>query len=247
MTRKRWVLILAGGGALLALLVAGGIGLNAYAAANTAGAIHATSPSTYCQLYESTLASQLGTTTAKLQSADQAARKAVLDQMVKDGKITQAQETQIEQKQATRANAACAAIGSGFAAGGPRGNLGPALKGARSSIESAVASAAGISTTTLESDLANGQSIAQIAGSKLSAVNTAYLGAVQTALNSAVSQGTITSAQSTSIYSMVSKTVQAGHYPLLGPPHGHGMNGMMPPPGGPGAAGTMGTQAGTQS
>src|SRR6185437_15709071 len=94
-----------------------------------------------------------------------------------------------------------------------------ALGPARSAIASAVAGALKISTSTLDSDLAVGQTIPQIAAAQkvnLSDVNTAYLNAVKSQLSSAVSAGTITQAQSDAAYSKVQQAVQSGNYPLLG-------------------------------
>ena len=81
-----------------------------------------------------------------------------------------------------------------------------------------VAASLGISTSTLESDLKAGQTIPEIAKARnvsLSAVNSAYLGAVKSLLSQAVTKKEITQDESNTIYSHVTASVNAGHYPLL--------------------------------
>ena len=222
---KRVLMGVAGAALLLVGMTIGVIfsgSFQAFAAGNNlVGAT--TQPTTgkgqYCQLYEQTLAKDLGVSESKLQSANQSAMKATLDQMVKDGKITAAQESKIEARLAKAGAHPCAALA---AARGHHGGLhGPAqqaLMNARTAVESAVAAKLNISTSTLESDLANGQTIAQIAQAQhvnLSDVNTAYLNAVQAQLKQAVSSGTITQAQSDMLYTRIQNAVAAGHYPLL--------------------------------
>lgn len=228
MSQKRWVLGAVGAGLLVVGMVAGvliGNSLQASASSYTALAATPGSASGYCQLYESTLAGKLGKSTTDLESANQAALQAVLDQMVKDGKITAAQETQLEAKLQKLGQHPCALIGQlGHHGGRGKGGLGAALTQSRASIEAAVAPALGISTSTLDADLASGQTVAQIVAAQhadASKVQSAYLGAVQAALNQAVSSKTITSDQSSRIYTMVQTAVKNGHYPLL-EKHAHG-------------------------
>jgi hypothetical protein len=214
--QKKWVLALMGAG-LLVVGMAGGV---VVASGLNASASHYATPGTssgnaYCQLYLNTVASKLGTTSAKLIAADQAGIQAVLDQMVKDGKITSAQEAKIEQKLQNLSQHPCALVGR-FGSGG-RGAL-SGLSGARQAILSAVAGALKLKSATLQSDLAAGKTISQLAsaqGVQLSAVNTAYLNAVQAQLNQAVTNQLITQTQATNIYNKVKQAVANGHYPLL--------------------------------
>ena len=97
-------IVLIGGGCLL--LVAG-IVFGAFFASPLIASAHpaqsaANTPSAanqqYCQLYNQDLAKSLGVSVATLQQDRQNAHKDVLAQMVKDGKITQAQANSIEQQ-----------------------------------------------------------------------------------------------------------------------------------------------------
>ncbi|MBF6591538.1 MAG: hypothetical protein IVW57_13560 [Ktedonobacterales bacterium] len=231
MFQKKWVLGIVGA-ALLVVGVAGGLVMASQL--NASASSYATAPATpsaadsYCQLYLSKLASQLNTTTDKIASANQAAMQAVIDQMVKDGKLTADQKAKLEQRLQNVGKNPCAFLAGRF---GGAGHFGPggldgALKNARGAIESAVASALKLSSaSTLESDLAAGQSISAIATAQhvsISTVNSAYLNAVQTQLNQAVSSKLITQAQATTMYTKIQSEVSKGRYPLLEGRHGMG-------------------------
>jgi hypothetical protein len=230
MFQKKWVLGAVGAGLLVVGMAAGVVIASNLQASAANYATYATTPSTsasnYCQIYLNTVSHQLGKSNSEVTSANQAGIKAALDQMVKDGKITSAQETQIEQKLQNAGNNPCALVGGLLARGhfGAASRLGGALSGARSAAELAVANALEISTSTLQSDLASGQTIAQIASAKkvnISTVNSAYLNAMQTQLNQAVTNKTITQTQANALYSKLQTAVSQGHYPLL--EGGHGM------------------------
>src|SRR5260221_7129499 len=133
MRNKLWLGI-AGGGILLVGLALGGLingGLPAFAFVGNAvnGLTQQTPPasSAYCQLYEQTLANELGVSTAKLEGANQNALKAVIQQAFKDGKINQSQETTLLNNLSNLSSHPCAGLhlGRGFGfggheAGGPR-------------------------------------------------------------------------------------------------------------------------------
>ena len=216
MLQKKWLLALVGAG-LLVVGMAGGVVLASNLNANAS--TYANSPTTtnaYCQLYLSTVASKLNTSSSAVSSANQAGLQAVLNQMVKDGKITSAQEAKLQQRLATLSQHPCALIGR--LAGHGRGPANGALAGAQASALSAVANALHLSTTTLQSDLASGKTIAQLATAQsvqVSAVNTAYLNAIQTQLNAAVANKVITQTQATNLYTKVQQAVASGKYPLL--------------------------------
>jgi len=111
-----------------------------------------------------------------------------------------------------------------FGAGGPGGGFGPGGNGAgNTAVTTAVAQALGISSDTLTGDLQQGMTVAQIAAAQnvsIDTVNTAYLNAVKTQFDSAVSSGTFTQAQADQIYSLQQQQVANGQYPLL--PSGSG-------------------------
>ncbi|HEV2236474.1 MAG TPA: hypothetical protein VGR57_07400 [Ktedonobacterales bacterium] len=239
MRNKLWLGV-AGGGILLAGLLLGALisgGLPALASFGVGNAPQASgTPNAYCTLYEQTLAKELGTTTAKLESANQAALKAVIQQAFKDGKITQAQETTLLNNLANNGNTPCALRG-GFGFGG-RGHGGPGGPGAglgaiHQAVEAAVAGALKLQVTDLETQLNAGKTVAQIAqaqGVSIDTVNTAYLNAAKAELANEVTAKTITQAQSDQAYSMLQTAVAAGKYPGLerGGPRGQGPWGQPP-------------------
>lgn len=244
---RRLLLGIGAGGIFLAGLLAGMIasgGIPAFAAGSPSGSSpSANGNSKYCQAYLSTLANELHVTQQQLAQDNQAAIEKTLDQMQADGTITAAQKAKIEQRLQNASQHPCALLGRGLKGrhggpggpGGPGGHLGTQLAGARQQIEAAVAPALKLSAETLDSDLAAGQTIAQIAkaqGVSLNAVNTAYLNAVQAALKTAVSNGALTQAQSTALYGKLQQAVTAGHYPLLERPADHPSG--MPPTAGQG-------------
>jgi hypothetical protein len=237
MRNKLW-LGLAGGGILLVGLVLGALingGLPALASLGIGATPHATNP--YCTLYEQTLAQQLGTTTAKLESANQAALKAVIEQAFKDGKITQAQETDLLNHLATLANHPCAGLHFGFGQHHMGGPLGGDLGALHQAVEAAVAGALKLQVADLETQLTSGKSVADIAkaqGVSIDTVNSAYLAAAKSELDKAVTAKTITQAQEDQAYSMLQTAVAAGKYPGLEPRHAMGIPGA-PPAGAPAA------------
>jgi ribosome recycling factor len=222
---KKNVLLGVAGGALLVVGVLAGMIFGDNIRALAAGAGNPAAKATqgdrasYCQLYIQTLASDLGVTTDKLKSANQDAAQKVIDQLAKDGKITTDQKNQMTQALQKHASNPCAFVNVAAAHKGLTHDFRQGLAPARAAVESAVAGALKISTNTLESDLAAGQTIPQIAAAQkvsLSDVNTAYLNAVKSQLSSAVGSGAITQDQSNAIYSRVQQAVQNGRYPLLG-------------------------------
>ena len=227
--RKRIIMGIAGVGLVLVGILAGfiiGGGIPVFASrgsANAASVSQATSgnATSYCQLYEQTLANQLGVSESKLESANSAALQTVIKQMAKDGTISSQQESNLLQKVHQYGAQPCSHLNQ-FAhwAGG---NYHQMLAGARQSIMIPVAASLGISTSTLESDLKAGQTIPDIAKARnvpLSAVNSAYLGAVKNLLSQSVSKNEITQDQATALYSHIAAAVDAGHYPLLEGPGG---------------------------
>lgn len=226
---KKRALLGAAGGLLLVIGMLVGIvfgdNLRALAAGGSSPAqATAGDQNSYCQLYIQTLASDLGVSPDKLKSANQDAAQKVINQLASDGKISAAEKNQLTQALQKYGNNPCAFVATHAARKGLRNDIQHALAPARSAVESAVANSLKISTATLESDLAAGQTIPQIATAQkvnLSDVNTAYLNAVKSQLASAVSAGTITQQQSDAIYARVQKAVQNGNYPLLSGKAGH--------------------------
>src|ERR1700745_927258 len=100
---KRIILGAAGATLFLAGILAGTLvsgGIPAFARitpATTTPTAEASTPAGYCQLYEQTLASQLGVSENKLENANSAALQAVINQMAKDGKISSKQQSLLQQ------------------------------------------------------------------------------------------------------------------------------------------------------
>jgi hypothetical protein len=230
--RKRIILGVAGAiifcsGILAGIIVSGGIPAFARSTNTTNAQSHSSStPAGYCQLYEQTLASQLNISESKLERANSAALQTVIKQMAKDGQISSKQQSLLQQAVQEYSTQHCShltqllqlANAKNRSAGSAA--LQQVLAGARQSIEAPVAAALDISTATLNSDLAAGQTIPRIASTQhvsLSTVNKAYLGAVQTLLSQAVSNGYLTQSQSSALSSRITTAVNSGRYPLLQP------------------------------
>ncbi|MGZ3601469.1 MAG: hypothetical protein ACXWQ5_17660 [Ktedonobacterales bacterium] len=225
--RKRIAFGLAGSGIFLAGLLAGMIfsgALPVFASNSKADTPRASTPTSganaYCQLYEQQLAKDLGVTTAKLEQANQDAAQKTIDKMYADGKITAYEKSQLEQKLQQLKSNPCQALSKGKLATGSaaQGGLSSLASSARPALEKAVADKLGITSTTLQANLAAGQTIPQIAQAHhvtIADVNAAYLAQVQAMLAQAVSGGFITQDQSTMAYQAIQRSVTNGHYPLL--------------------------------
>jgi hypothetical protein len=226
--RKRIIMVVAGSilflaGILAGVIISGGIPAFASRSANNTVNVSQSQSGTatgYCQLYEQTLASNLGVSESKLESSNVAALQAVITQMAKDGKLSSQQASMLAQMVQKYGSQPCSHINQllKLAKGGNAGALNQILAGARQSVGSAVAASLGITAQTLQSDLAAGQTIPQIAEARhvsLSTVNKAYLTSIQGLLSQAVSKGYLTQDQSNSLYSRITAAVNAGHYPLL--------------------------------
>lgn len=225
--RRRIVFGLAGGGIFLAGLLAGMIfsgTLPVFASNSNTNTHRATTPkadnNAYCQLYEQQLAKDLGVTTTQLEQANQDAAQKTIDKMYADGKITAYEKSQLEQHLQQFKSNPCQALAKGQIGMGSNttGGMSALASSARPALEQAVAGKLGISTATLDADLAAGQTIPQIAQARhvaIGDVNAAYLAQVQTMLSQAVSGGYITQAQSDMAYQAIQRSVANGHYPML--------------------------------
>ena len=194
-------LLLIGGGAVLLLtaIVFGAFfagpllaSANSNSAANSAAGTPTTNP--YCEQYLQDLAHRLNVSVTTLQQDKQGARTDVLNQMVKDGKLTQAQANTIEQRM--QSHQACTGKGNGI----PHFVIAQFLQKYRTQIENSVASSLHMTSAQLTAQLQAGQSLSQIAASKgvtSTQLQTIVTNAVQSALNSAVSHGDMTQAQAT--------------------------------------------------
>lgn len=217
-----------GGAALLVVgLVIGvlvGPGLQALAAGrqatqNARAAQATAAKGDYCALYEQTVESDLNVSQSQLESANKDALQKVINQLYADGKITQAQKAKAEQELNEYATNPCAALNKLMEQHQQGQGQGPAaVATARASLVNAVAKALNLTPAALQSDLASGKTVAQLTAAQhaqKSAVDAAYLGAIQALLKQAVSGGVMSQAQSDMGYSYIQQLVAQGHYPLL--------------------------------
>ena len=208
------------GGALGAFAASTGAGQQSHAAvkpAATKPAFDAQDAQRYCQIYEQKVLQGTGVSAATLEKANADGVQAVLDQMVKDGKITAAQEAQLQQELAQLKLNPCQNLAN-LKGGTPTTAQQQALSNARAAVVAAVANTLNLPPATLQSDLNAGQTLPAIAQAQhvsLDAVNTAYLNAMKAQLANEVSAGTITQPQSDLLYGAVQRAASAGHYPLL--------------------------------
>ena len=160
----------------------------------SASATPTTSSNTYCTDYWQNLANELHISVTTLQQDRKTAIDDTINQMVKDGKLTQSQANTLE----ARVNARQLCTGKGKH--GSHAIIGQFLKKYRGDIENSVASGLHLTTTQLTGDLKAGQSLSQIATTqKVSStqLTTIVTNAVQSALNTAVSNGNLTQSQAT--------------------------------------------------
>jgi hypothetical protein len=165
-------------------------------------------PGSYCQTYVQMLTHQLGVTQQQLAQANAAALKAVLQQAVANGQLTQAQANQFEQQISAHGDV-CHELD----------RYGSALMQAHQAITSAVATKLGISANTLQSDLANGQDIVTLAaqhGVSRSELNSTILATVQTQLQDAVTGGLLNNQQAQQILSTITTQINRGNYIVVG-------------------------------
>jgi polyhydroxyalkanoate synthesis regulator phasin len=197
MKLNRWIVLPAAG---LAALI---IGVAAVEAAPSPSASPTTSKN-YAQTFVDKLAGILHLTPAATQDALKQAQLQTVDQMLKDGQITQQQADAMK----ARINA-----GQGLGAVGGFGRHGGGFKGNRALMQSlttaelnAAASALHMSTADLQSALKSGKSLTDLETQQKvsdSTVKSAMQNAAKGVLDKAVKAGTITQAQADSILSRV--------------------------------------------
>jgi hypothetical protein len=165
------------------------------------------SPSTsgsknYAQVFVDKLAGILGLTPAKTQDVLKQAQLQTVDQMLKDGQITQAQADAMKAR--INAGQGLGPLGGfGFKPGGFRAQ-GTVMKDLTTAELNAAASALHMSTADFQSALRSGKSLSQLETQQKvtdSAVKAAMKSAAKGVLDKAVKAGTITQAQADSILS----------------------------------------------
>jgi hypothetical protein len=177
-------------------IIAGAVGLSALAF-GVVGVQAATSPSTsnknYAQVFVDKLAGILGLPSSKVQTDLKQAELQTIDQMVKDGVITQAQADAMKQKVNSAQNLGLPNFRS-FGRFGDRAFMGQV----RTAELDAVAKTLSMSTADLKSQLRAGKSLSDLETAKGVSDATVKAAARQAAkgvLDPAVRAGTITQAQ----------------------------------------------------
>jgi hypothetical protein len=162
----------------------------------------------YATYFLEHFASHLGLSVDQVKTAYSSAYNDTIDQMVKDGRLTQSQADQLKQKAAQGVtNGKLPGFGPGFRGGGMGGgmmghmgmlNLGPAE----------FAKALGMTQTDLQTELKAGKSIADVAKEKnldINQVKQTVLADVKTQLDTAVKNNQITQAQADQRYQQYSQ------------------------------------------
>jgi hypothetical protein len=221
--------LLLGGGVLGAVLATAIPAAAAGHGANTTLRADATAPATgqYCTLYEQTLAQKLGVSVSTLESDNVDALKTVIAQMVKDGKLTQAQADKVNQQIAANGTNICSHLPK-FGGKGGAGNLGAfgaQLKQVRTDVQTAVAKQLGYSDaaaleTALQSNKGDIVALAKTKNVSQAQLNTTITNTVKGDLDKLVTAGTLTSAQETQALTMVQSQLNAGRYGLFFGGHG---------------------------
>src|SRR5881275_346508 len=158
---KKLTIFIFGGAALLLLAIlfgaffAGPLLAMANGSQTAAGTPTATNP--YCQQYLQDLAQRLNVSVSTLQQDKLAAMEDVLNQLVKDGKLTQSQADAMKQRLTSRHEC------SGKGLYGQRATLSQFLAKYRSDIANEVALGLHLSTDQLVSQLKSGKSLNDIA------------------------------------------------------------------------------------
>lgn len=155
---------------------------------------------TYCTQYQQNLANELHISVSTLQQDQKTAIDNTINQMVKDGKLTQAQASTLEAR--VNAHQACSRKANPF------GHFIAAqfLKKYRGDIENSIASGLHLTTAQLTAQLQSGKNLSQVATAQhisTTQLRTIVTNAVQSALNKAVSNGDLTQAQATSFSQMM--------------------------------------------
>lgn len=237
MTVPRYLKI-AGAGLGAALIAGAVVAVTALAASPSPSAKPSASPSpgskqaaaqAACDAYIGHLAKDLGKSTDQVKKALADARGQTIDDLVKQGKLTQAQGDQLKSKLAGGQDV-CAGALAGLGGRGPGGPGGPggALGKLRTASIDEIAKTLGISSSELQTDFKNGQTLEQIAAAKgmdESAFRTKLVANVKADLDPMVASGKLTQAQETAILNRLqtgplpfwNRTVKPGARPSPAP------------------------------
>jgi len=180
---------------LLGILIGAVYGSAKQAAAsstNAAAPKATTATNNYCTQFQQDLAKRLGVSADKLQKAESGAAQDTIDQMVKDGKITQAQANEIKSRLGSATN--CQFQDKGGHGQFDAGKMQKYL----ASAEAQVAQGLHISSSDLTSQLQSGKSLHDIAAAHNvsdTQLKSLLTNAIQSTLKQAVSAGDITQSE----------------------------------------------------
>jgi hypothetical protein len=159
----------------------------------------------YCEQYLQDLAHRLNVSVSTLQQDKLSAKDDVLNQLVKDGKLTQSQADAIKQR--LTSHQACSGKGLFL----QRAVVGQFLAKYRPDMVSEIAKGLNLSADQLTTELKSGKSLNDIATAQhvsSTQLQTIELNAIHNTLSKAVSAGDLTQAQSDSISQLLQKHPQ---------------------------------------
>lgn len=183
---------------------------------------HTSTPasSDYCHFYEMTLANDLHVGISTLEDANRDALQKTVDQLAKDGKITIAQQLALDGAIQKYGSDPCAGLPQAVAALMNNPTVKQQLAQIHTTLVNDVAKSLQLVPSTLEFELSQGKSLAQIAREQYIAVDvptTAYLKSVKSILSQFVQEKSLTQDQAALLYLLVTQAVSNGQYPLLTP------------------------------
>jgi AraC-like DNA-binding protein len=172
----------------------------------------------YCHLYEKTLANDLHVSTSALEQANKDALQQTIDQLAKDRKLTAAEQMALQGALQLYGSDPCTNLPRAASALMSNPAVKQQLAAIHTKLVQDVAQALQLVPSTLEYELSQGKTIAQIAREQdlpVSVANRAYLASVKSILAQFVRKQDITQEQADWLYTLAAQAVSAGHYPLL--------------------------------
>jgi polyhydroxyalkanoate synthesis regulator phasin len=170
----------------------------------------------YAQVFVDKLAGILGLSSAKTQDALKQAQLQTVDQMLKDGQITQAQADAMKARINAGQGLGPIAGGFGFRRGESFKAQGTLMRDLTTAELNAAAAALGMKPADLQSALRSGKSLSALETQQKvtdSAVQTAMKNAAKAVLDKAVKAGTLTQAQADAILSRVPSALKSRSIP----------------------------------
>lgn len=215
--------VLGGAGALVAAALVGGTLMSVVSAApgatpspasggqstGTQATTQSGQAGAYCQTYLDAFAQQLGVDESALVPAAKAAADATIDQMVTDGKLSQAAAAALKQRIDSASGNGCGVL----AARWQQLLVRYGVRQLGQDMFQAAASTLNLTPAQLRDDLRGGDSLKQIANSQgvsYDTLTTAIVNAAKTDLDKAVSAGKISADRETTILDRISKALQDG-------------------------------------